>query len=275
MLSYQPHHHSSENIVQLEFLIITTLIHICIHEFKMCALASSWQNTIRHRLEERDDREREFDELVGNYQRLARYAKQQKERNQSLLAAATSNGTGTSIKTASENDSASVKQAYITSLERQLQSMRDEMATLYKTQSQNAQRLLVLNEQVRNKDEREREQSEETRKSNDELIRLKRKEEDLRGVVGEKDKMIQLLQDELSALSLELNQVEIRNEDLKRDNASLLQRWLDRMNDEAEKMNEGNQFLQEVDVKRKAGAVNASEEDFSSAIVMEKGKEKA
>lgn len=241
----------------------------------MCALASSWQNTIRHRLEERDDREREFDELVGNYQRLARYAKQQKERNQSLLAAATSNGTGTSIKTASENDSASVKQAYITSLERQLQSMRDEMATLYKTQSQNAQRLLVLNEQVRNKDEREREQSEETRKSNDELIRLKRKEEDLRGVVGEKDKMIQLLQDELSALSLELNQVEIRNEDLKRDNASLLQRWLDRMNDEAEKMNEGNQFLQEVDVKRKAGAVNASEEDFSSAIVMEKGKEKA
>jgi hypothetical protein len=59
-----------------------------------------------------------------------------------------------------------------------------------------------------------------------------------------------MLQDELSALSLELNQVELRNDDLKRDNASLLQRWLDRMNDEAEKMNEGNQFLQEVEQKR-------------------------
>jgi hypothetical protein len=59
-----------------------------------------------------------------------------------------------------------------------------------------------------------------------------------------------MLQDELSALSLELNQVELRNDDLKRDNASLLQRWLDRMNDEAEKMNEGNRFLQEVEHKR-------------------------
>ena len=47
----------------------------------------------------------------------------------------------------------------------------------------------------------------------------------------------QLLQDELSALSLELNQVEARNDALKRDNASLLQRWLDRMNDEAAAMN--------------------------------------
>lgn len=61
-----------------------------------------------------------------------------------------------------------------------------------------------------------------------------------------------MLQDELSALSLELNQVEIRNDGLKRDNASLLQRWLDRMNDEAEKMNEGNRFLQEVEQRRGA-----------------------
>lgn len=59
-----------------------------------------------------------------------------------------------------------------------------------------------------------------------------------------------MLQDELSALSLELNQVELRNDDLKRDNASLLQRWLDRMNDEAERMNEGNLFLQEVEQRK-------------------------
>ena len=63
---------------------------------------------------------------------------------------------------------------------------------------------------------------------------------------------IQMLQDELSALSLELNQVELRNDNLKRDNASLLQRWLDRMNDEAEKMNEGNRFLQEVEQRKGA-----------------------
>lgn len=69
----------------------------------------------------------------------------------------------------------------------------------------------------------------------------------------------QMLQDELSALSLELNQVELRNDDLKRDNAGLLQRWLDRMNDEAERMNEGNRFLEEVDQRRTTKGVEGTE----------------
>lgn len=68
----------------------------------------------------------------------------------------------------------------------------------------------------------------------------------------------QILQDELSALSLELNQVEIRNDNLKRDNASLLQRWLDRMNSEAEKMNEGNRFLEEVEQRKSTQEEKAS-----------------
>lgn len=73
-----------------------------------------------------------------------------------------------------------------------------------------------------------------------------------------------MLQDELSALSLELNQVEIRNDDLKRDNASLLQRWLDRMNDEAEKMNEGNLFLQEVEQRKGTKEETATTPTFTS-----------
>lgn len=258
---------------------------------------TSWQTIVRQRLEERDGRERGFDEMVENYQRLTKFAKQQKERNTSILTAAgatsksssTSNSsmTGTvkaaseitsssggALRSTNEADSAAVKQAYITSLESQLQSMRDELATLYKTQSQNAQRLLDLNEQIQSRSERDREQGEESRKVNEEVVRLRRKEEDLRGVVGEKDKMIQMLQDEISALSLELNQVELRNDDLKRDNASLLQRWLDRMNDEAEKMNDGNQFLQEVDKRRAAGKGGPEKDDLDTTptSAIDKGK---
>lgn len=59
-----------------------------------------------------------------------------------------------------------------------------------------------------------------------------------------------MLQDELSTLTLELSQAEARAENLKKDNASLLQRWLDRMNSEAERMNDGNQFLKDLDQKR-------------------------
>lgn len=48
----------------------------------------------------------------------------------------------------------------------------------------------------------------------------------------------QTLHDEVMSLNLELNQLTQRNANLQADNASLLQRWLDRMNEKAERMNE-------------------------------------
>lgn len=45
---------------------------------------------------------------------------------------------------------------------------------------------------MRDKDDRERDTSEEMRRLQDEVARIKRKEGDLRGVVGEKDTMIQV-----------------------------------------------------------------------------------
>ena len=85
-----------------------------------------------------------------------------------------------------------VKLAYAASVESQLKTARNELSTLYKTQAQNAQRLISLNEQMRDKDDRERDTSEEMRRLQDEVARIKRKEGDLRGVVGEKDTMIQV-----------------------------------------------------------------------------------
>ena len=54
----------------------------------------------------------------------------------------------------------------------------------------------------------------------------------------------QVLQDELSALHLELVQTEEKIKDLERENGQLLQRWLKKMNEEAEKMNEANKFYE-------------------------------
>jgi autophagy-related protein 16 len=73
-----------------------------------------------------------------------------------------------------------------------LKTARDELSTLYKTQSQNAQRLISLNEQMREKDDRERDAGEESRRLNEEMGKVRRRESDLRSVVGEKDKMIQV-----------------------------------------------------------------------------------
>jgi autophagy-related protein 16 len=53
-----------------------------------------------------------------------------------------------------------------------------------------------------------------------------------------------VLHDEIQSLNLELNQVMVRNEALKADNASLLQQWIDHQNDAAAKMNSANLFYE-------------------------------
>lgn len=54
------------------------------------------------------------------------------------------------------------------------------------------------------------------------------------------------MHDELATAELELGQLQIRNESLMKDNASLLQRWLDSKNLEAEKLNEANIFYDQI-----------------------------
>lgn len=55
---------------------------------------------------------------------------------------------------------------------------------------------------------------------------------------------LQILHDEISTLQLELGQIEDRNQTLTKDNAKLLQRWLDAKQVEANKMNEANEFYE-------------------------------
>jgi autophagy-related protein 16 len=53
------------------------------------------------------------------------------------------------------------------------------------------------------------------------------------------------LQDELTALQLEITTTEEKNKNLSIENKQLLQRWIDLKNAEAEKMNEAMQFYEQ------------------------------
>ena len=64
--------------------------------------------------------------------------------------------------------------------------------------------------------------------------------------------LIQILHDEISTLQLELSQIEDRNQTLTKDNAKLLQRWLDAKDAEANRMNEANQFYEEMRSRHQA-----------------------
>lgn len=139
---------------------------------------------------------------------------------------------------------------------------------MYKTQSQNAQRLLSMNETLREKEEQSRIEVDGLRKARDEISVLQRKVDQHSELMSEKARTVQvsvcthllfsrrfsfsptlaiptqILHDEISTLQLELGQIEDRNSTLQKDNAKLLQRWLDAKQAEANKMNEANQFYE-------------------------------
>ncbi|KAF8313368.1 autophagy protein 16-domain-containing protein [Cantharellus anzutake] len=210
--------------------------------------SAAWQEELRQRLVERNRKELAYAGIIEQYRRLSQQTRLLKERNQSLLRAvgtARSTSGGASTSSGSGADTA-VQTAYIASLESQISSLRDEMAAVYKTQGQNAQRLLSMNETLREKEELARIEAEALRKARDEIATSRRKVEQHEEIMLEKDRSVQILNDEIQSLTLELNQVISRNEALKVDNATLLQRWLDRVDEEAQKMNSANTFYEDM-----------------------------
>ncbi|KAE8222701.1 hypothetical protein CF319_g4143 [Tilletia indica] len=228
----------------------------------MSVAAPAWQTLILQRLQERDTKENQHDLMVQHYERLARHTYTLTQRNRALLRAAAAGASATSSSPAVNGTNAPAaasssvvtappsNAAYVATLESQLTSLREELAELYKTQGQNAQRLLVMNESLRERQDAERLSTDELRTLREERDKLVRKAQDYAEAMVEKDRSIQVLQDELNTLSLELGQVELRNEHLAKDNAALLQRWLDKVQDEANQLNDANDFVREVEKKK-------------------------
>ena len=111
--------------------------------------------------------------------------------------------------------------------------------------------MLVLTETLRESDDRARVEGEELRTLRLEVEKLSRKAEDAQALKREKERTIearresawprligQKLTDELATLQLEVGQLEQRNADLQVDNQNILQRWLDKLNEEATQVNE-------------------------------------
>ena len=145
--------------------------------------------------------------------RLAQQTKLLKERNASLLRAVNSvkqNPSSSTVYVPGTSDGYArlllssllyhthiysrnpVQAAYVASLESQISSLRDELATVYKTQGQNAQRLLAMNETLREKEELSRIDSEHLRKTRDEIAVLRRKVDQHNELMAEKDRTVQV-----------------------------------------------------------------------------------
>lgn len=129
-----------------------------------------------------------------------------------------------------------VQQAYVATLESQVGSLREELSSLYKTQAQNAQRLVHLTEQLHASAEKHAQEHSEVIQLRTERASREREREEAIQLRREKDRNIETLQDELDMLRLEFEMLERRNEALKEDNSSLLRRWLEKKAQEAAEM---------------------------------------
>lgn len=85
-----------------------------------------------------------------------------------------------------------VRTAYIQSLESQVSALRDEMAVVYKTQGQNAQRLLAMNETLREREDIARMDGENLRIAREEIAALRRRVDQHAEQMAEKDRSFQV-----------------------------------------------------------------------------------
>ncbi|KIM34253.1 hypothetical protein M408DRAFT_325704 [Serendipita vermifera MAFF 305830] len=201
----------------------------------------SWQEVLRQRLVDRNIRESSHGPLIEQYRRLAQHTRLLNARNQTLLratGAARPNPNSSTVLVGEDNP---VRTAYIQSLESQVSALRDEMAVVYKTQGQNAQRLLAMNETLREREDIARMDSENLRIARDEIASLRRRVEQHAEQMAEKDRSFQELTDEYQILNIEFTQVEEQKENLKKDNATLVQRWIDKQNTMGDMLNERNE----------------------------------
>nr|OQO27422.1 hypothetical protein B0A51_07873 [Rachicladosporium sp. CCFEE 5018] len=189
-----------------------------------------WLATYSQALEERDDREHVYKDCIESYTKLADHAAAawnnpiQVPNEETATEPATPKAR-TKGKAAVEaeppalanlrTDLAATQKARAT-LESQLTDITTQLNALSTQQRLSQQQLMILTKQKQDVDRK-----------------LRDRDEELRG----KSKLVEQAHDEMAALGLQLNVAEVRSERLEKENKELVERWMRRMGEEAEKVN--------------------------------------
>ncbi|KAK9316082.1 autophagy-related protein 16 [Lipomyces starkeyi] len=197
-------------------------------------MAADWRSTMVKSIEmERDVREMKNYYIIDAYTKLAERA-----------AAAETNPVGLMTGAGTSN--------------RELARIRVELESLYNNQSSSksiietleaeAEKLKLYNTRI----DAEYDTLTATRFEKLQLdkkkleSRLKTRDEEYR----ERNKSIQILQDEILTYQIQLNVAEDKVNKLEKENRELVNRWMERVSREAEKLNDANAFLESIDRNR-------------------------
>ncbi|KAL7418702.1 hypothetical protein Q5752_006385 [Cryptotrichosporon argae] len=189
-----------------------------------------WQNEVRARLmaaQQAGDGRRD---VVEQYRRLSKTARDLRIRNRALLRGGGGVGGG---------GEGSTPAPLVAHLDAELTALRAELSTLYRTQAAAQNRQLSMADALRDRDEEVRVLREDVRELRDARDAGAKRERNWEERWRMRDEDVRTLHDEILSQQIEISALGQRNAALQADNASLLQRWLDKMNLAADEMNAG------------------------------------
>ncbi|KAI9887827.1 MAG: hypothetical protein M1823_000349 [Watsoniomyces obsoletus] len=208
-------------------------------------MSSSWQVEYLAALKARDDREKANYDLLESYAKLAdRTARLAETRRHPPSSPEPgpppkSPRPGSTRKTTGLQDKASTP---VPSTDDDITQLKSNLSEAQRSKAELQSRLKTCTEEL----EKLKKNYQETWSRTQELstertalaTRLRDKEEELRG----KAKLLEDVQDEVISLNIQLNIAEKRAEDLQKENRELVDRWMERMGQEADAMNDASKF---------------------------------
>ncbi|KNC97324.1 uncharacterized protein SPPG_09457 [Spizellomyces punctatus DAOM BR117] len=240
----------------------------------------TWHTKILKRLADRDRREREaFADLFTAHNAFRDTLSNLESKLSSLrIEHAQAVKTVAAVKDFGSADSAQ----RFAELEQQVTSLKEERTELYKTQGQNAQKLLELMEALQKGDGKIASLEEENQTLTTSLASVNTRLRDLQELIREKDHVIQILRDELATHQLELVQREEQLKEkeeklnkLESENKQLIERWILLKQEQAARMNEANEFVANAlkskatspPVSRQTSAANVYDDQSPQPVV--------
>ncbi|KFY46777.1 hypothetical protein V494_00333 [Pseudogymnoascus sp. VKM F-4513 (FW-928)] len=188
----------------------------------------SWRQEYLENLRQQDELEKANYDLIDAYSRLA-------DQTAALEAKVSANSPST-IPTSPAND--------VTGLSNQDEAaqVKSDLAEALRAKGQLQRRLKVTEETIEGLKTRAKADSTLIRDISAEraqlILKVKDRDEELRG----KAQLLVQVQDENMSLDLQLNMAEQQTARLKRENKDLIDRWMARMGQEADAMNEASKF---------------------------------
>eukprot|EP01119_Soliformovum_irregulare_P006508 TRINITY_DN1859_c1_g3_i4.p1 TRINITY_DN1859_c1_g3~~TRINITY_DN1859_c1_g3_i4.p1 ORF type:complete len:517 (-),score=137.73 TRINITY_DN1859_c1_g3_i4:185-1735(-) len=200
--------------------------------------APPWKQSLQKQLKARNEVQTDyFTQLITQYADLLEREQGLTKRNSELEKEVLRMSQITPIG----NDTQTVAE-----LEKKLHKMQEDLTASYKRNSDNATHLLQLNAQLKNIEDdnksKESEIEEWRAKFGEGEDAFRKLEEDIQ----EKDLTMQVLKGELAALQQELIRSEAKIKSLEQENKGLVDRWLQKMAQEADRLNDANTFIESV-----------------------------